>query len=326
MRVGIIGGGIAGLTLAIRMYEAGHTPLVIDKGSRIGGRVSSRAWHDRAFDHGAQYFTVRDSRFREFLDKHVPPSSWARWDGRFANLENGVLVADQPAAPRYVGVPGMGTIPEKLAEHVVYREETKVVRLAGEPGRWVLIDDQEGEIGPFEWVVATAPPIQSAALLEGRSPIAAEIAKVEMLPCFACAITPSNGSSLPFDGIRCRHPVIAWAANNQSKPGRPPGPTIMIHSGPEWTRDHLSDEHPIIWRRLEEAAAEVFGVDFGADAIGTIHRWLYARPAEPLGRPCLVDPVARLAACGDWCVSAKVEGAFLSGDACAEAILGPSAV
>ena len=216
----------------------------------------------------------------------------------------------------------MSEIPQQLADHVVYRTNTRVVRLTGSPGCWAFVDEEGGEVGPFEWVVATAPPAQSAALFEGLSPIAEEMARVVMLPCHSLAITPSNGASLPFDGIRCRHPILAWAANDHSKPGRPPGPTPVVHSGPEWALAHLSDPQPTIHKLLREAACEAFGVDFGPDSLGTVHRWLYAKTAEPLGRPCLADRNAGLAACGDWCLAAKVEGAFLSGDACAAAILG----
>ena len=263
MRVGIIGGGVAGLTLAIRITEAGHVAMVIDKGRAIGGRVTTRQWHDHAFDHGAQYFTVRDPKFRAFLDDHVPASSWARWDGRFASLEGGRIVAEEPdqppirRRPRHVRDPpgARGARPLSRAD---------AGRPAGRRARELGIGRRGGR--------------GSRAVRLGRG-----------------------------DG------------------GGPPGPTSVIHSSPEWARAHLSDSQPTIHELLREAASEAFGVDFGPDSLGTVHRWLYARPAEPLGRPCLVDFEARLAACGDWCLAAKVEGAFLGGDACADAILGRSA-
>ena len=71
-RVGIIGAGIAGLTLGIRLNRAGHSVALFDKGRGVGGRTSTRRGNGIAFDHGAQYFTVRDPRFRAFLDEHVP--------------------------------------------------------------------------------------------------------------------------------------------------------------------------------------------------------------------------------------------------------------
>jgi predicted NAD/FAD-dependent oxidoreductase len=46
-----------------------------------------------------------------------------------------------------------------------------------------------------------------------------------------------------------------------------------------------------------------------------VHRWRHARVEAPLGEPWLADWDAALAFCGDWCLDARVEAAFLSGDA-----------
>jgi hypothetical protein len=52
-----------------------------------------------------------------------------------------------------------------------------------------------------------------------------------------------------------------------------------------------------------------------------VHRWRYALPKVALDEQCLWDPVAGLGACGDWCFSPKVEGAFLSGLAMAGTLM-----
>ncbi len=323
MRIGIIGAGIAGLTLARRLVDAGHSALLVDRGRGVGGRATTRRLDGATFDHGAQYFTARDPKFRDFLDARVTAGAWAEWRGRFATLEGGRLVAEAPRSPRHVGVPGMGSLARAMAEGLEIRRESRVFRLEGGPGRWIMVDSSGHAEGPFDRVASAAPPAQAVALLGEASPIIAEGAgRVAMQPCFALLLTPPGGASLPFDGIRCRHPVLAWVANDQSKPGRGPGPALVIHSDQDWAAAHLLDDPEEVARMLAEAATEAFGVDLGPAGPDEVHRWFYAKPAEPLGRPCLVDEAAGLSACGDWCIEAKVEGAFLSGDACADAILG----
>jgi predicted NAD/FAD-dependent oxidoreductase len=44
------------------------------------------------------------------------------------------------------------------------------------------------------------------------------------------------------------------------------------------------------------------------------HRWRYARVEKPVGEPYLLDRPGDLALCGDWCLDARVEAAFISGD------------
>ena len=51
------------------------------------------------------------------------------------------------------------------------------------------------------------------------------------------------------------------------------------------------------------------------------HRWRYAFVEKSLGVACLSGGNHRIAACGDWCLGARVEAAFLSGRAAAEAVL-----
>lgn len=48
----------------------------------------------------------------------------------------------------------------------------------------------------------------------------------------------------------------------------------------------------------------------------------YRMPSAPLSVGCMWDDEARVAVCGDWCQSARIEGAFLSGLAAAERLIG----
>ncbi len=61
--IAVIGAGIAGLACARTLAQAGHRVAVFEKSWRPGGRMATRASPFGGFDHGAQYFTVRDARF-----------------------------------------------------------------------------------------------------------------------------------------------------------------------------------------------------------------------------------------------------------------------
>lgn len=66
-RIAIIGSGLAGLTAARTLMQAGHEVTVFEKSRGVGGRMSTRQTEFGSFDHGAQYFTVRDDRFRTLM-------------------------------------------------------------------------------------------------------------------------------------------------------------------------------------------------------------------------------------------------------------------
>ncbi len=52
-RVAVIGAGIAGLTAAYRLKQAGHTPVVLESADYVGGRIKSVRRGDFLFDVGA---------------------------------------------------------------------------------------------------------------------------------------------------------------------------------------------------------------------------------------------------------------------------------
>jgi predicted NAD/FAD-dependent oxidoreductase len=61
--IAIIGVGMAGVVCARTLRQAGHNVTLFEKSRGLGGRMSTRASAFGSFDHGTQYFTVRDPRF-----------------------------------------------------------------------------------------------------------------------------------------------------------------------------------------------------------------------------------------------------------------------
>lgn len=61
--IAIIGTGLAGLSAARRLHEAGLPVQLFDKSRGSGGRMSSKRSDCGSLDLGAQYFTARDRQF-----------------------------------------------------------------------------------------------------------------------------------------------------------------------------------------------------------------------------------------------------------------------
>ena len=64
----IIGAGISGLMAATKLEESGCSVTVLDKG-RNYGMNGNRAFDEGIFDHGAQFFTVRQPIFKTYVDQ-----------------------------------------------------------------------------------------------------------------------------------------------------------------------------------------------------------------------------------------------------------------
>lgn len=54
-RIGIVGAGLAGLTAAYRLKQAGYTPIIFEGSGRIGGRCFSGKFHNgQVYEHGGE--------------------------------------------------------------------------------------------------------------------------------------------------------------------------------------------------------------------------------------------------------------------------------
>jgi len=76
----VIGAGMAGIACARTLMQAGHRVTVFEKSKGASGRISTRSSNYGSFDHGAQYFTVRDTRFAQALA--TTPNICKPWSAR----------------------------------------------------------------------------------------------------------------------------------------------------------------------------------------------------------------------------------------------------
>ena len=318
-RVGIIGAGVAGLTLGHQWQNQGFAVEIFDKGRGVGGRTSSRRTEWGDLDHGAQYLTIRNPQFQEFIRTYLPADLLVPWTTNFARLEGDKISQEELAALRYVPCESMSNLCKYLAADLSVQTQTKISRLRREHN-WVLEDSNGHHHGPFDLVVISAPPAQTAELLSHHSPLAQEIAQIEMWPCWTLMLITENQVSLPFGGIKCQHPILGWLALNHSKPGRGQLTSIIVQANWQWSVENLDQPRGVVGDILRQAAEQILAVNFRAVKYQSAHLWRYAAPKNVARQPYFWDQINHLAAIGDWCVAGKVEGAFLSALSLAEAL------
>jgi renalase len=311
-RIAVVGAGIAGVACARTLVQAGHDVTVFEKSTGAGGRMATRESEFGGFDHGTQYFTVRDARFEKALataTRLVRP--WSANTVRILD-ELGRVVASAlpPKESHWVATPGMNALVKEWAQPLVAAGrlvlETAVVRI--EPDKlhaeqWQLQTEGAGSRvhSGFDAVVL------------------AELAQVSVAPCwtlmlaFPKALQPTMAHLGPhWNAARSTHHRIAWLARESSKPGRSPIERWTVQASPEWSERHLEDDAERVKAKLLKAFTEVTGIR-AEPPHAVVHRWRHAQTMQPLGKSHAWDAKSRIGACGDWCLGHRVEDGFVSG-------------
>ena len=324
-RVLIVGAGMAGLTLARTLADAGAAVTVAEKSRGIGGRMASRRTDHGTFDHGAQYVTGKGPPFRALLTGLSHDGTVGFWKpaGR-----------DRPTE-WHVGLPAMSKMLTPMLGGFELRLRTPVTAIErdGDGLHATFGEGADATAERFDRVLVTAPAPQARALLEGLGAPFDRLDEPSYAPCWTLMLAferrieaatelfrPDPGDPSP----------IGWAARNSSKPQREGGADLWIVNGtPAWSFEHLERAPGEIVPILSGAFADmVAGGEVEGKAVArppepvhaVAHRWRYSLVERPLGETHLLSEDGRVGACGDWCLAGRVEAAFESARALADAI------
>ena len=335
LRILTIGAGIAGLTAARRLQERGHTVTVLDKGRAPGGRVATRRilngdadraeLAELAFDHGAQYFTVRDGRFASEVEAWHKARVAKVWHGKLASFDSEGREPVEDAHTRWVGVPGMSAIARHLARGLDVQCGVRVVDLAradaaGGSRAWLATLADGRALGPFDAAIVATPAPQAAPLVAASPLLSSAVGAMPMHPCWSVMVAFDDRVATPFDAAFVTSSPLGWMARDRSKPHRGLAETWVLHASAEWSLAHVDDDPDAVGPFLLNAFADLVRARLPLPVHLGAHRWRFACGHPPSNHGAVSDADLRLVACGDWCAGNRIEGAFLSGVAAADAL------
>lgn len=317
--IAVIGAGIAGLAAARRLGEAGAYVTLLDKARGLGGRLATRRAEGFAFDHGAQFFTLREPAFRQLVEAAEQAEAAAPWSRSWGRWRDGELGREAGERVRWVGTPGMSSFCRHLGEGQDLVTERSVQELVRHGDGWGIVT-QRGPLGQhFDAVAVAVPAPQARALVEGACGFAERLGKASYAPCWAAMAGFAERLAVESDAIEFEDAVLAWAARDGSKPGRAAeAESWVLHATPAWSRAELERRPEEVAQLLMDRFRELLGLSgepSGEPSLLLGHRWRFARVEQALGAPCLWDAEAGIGACGDWCLGPRVEEAWRSGDA-----------
>jgi hypothetical protein len=354
--VAIIGAGLAGLTCAQQLHQAGYQVVIVEKSRGVGGRVATRRLYDTRADHGVRYLEPEGKFLRQLIEILVDRGILQTWTDTIYELksakpESGVeshshsspLTPHPSLIQRYVAPTGMTAVAKFLATglELWLNRRVQSITLTADTS-WHLTLEPTAETQNeliAKAVVCAIPAPQALMLLE---PLAQNslppafidsLRSVEFDPCLS-VIAGYPVSKIPYEKAKdidelplpewkaCTvsdDPDLAWIGLDSSKRQDSHIPIFVLQSTAEFAKRYLEakDLNPAGEHLLSHAAKLLMPWLDTPDWF-QVHRWRYAFPNRPLNQDYLdAGTSLPLVCCGDWCGGNLIESAMNSGSAAA---------
>ena len=305
MHVVVVGAGIAGLMAAQSLIKNGHDVVVVDKGRSPGGRLATRRIDNATLDHGAQFFTVRDSLFETYVSEWIASGVVTEWCRGFDSTSQ-----NNDGYPRYRGVHGMTDIAKHLAQGLEIRYNTLAFSIVrGTTSKWqVNIDDGSALVA--DAIIVTSPLPQTYALLvtaDIELPESIRRTEYDRTICLLAVLNQSSALADP-GGLQNPDETFSFIADNAIK-GISSAVALTLHANPQFSLDHwddqLDDVHQLLLKRAEP------WIGNATVKTSQIKKWRLATPLTIWPERYWANNMIVLA--GDAFGGPKIEGAALSG-------------
>jgi predicted NAD/FAD-dependent oxidoreductase len=321
LEIAIIGAGLSGVTAGGILSKNGHRVRIFEKSRGFGGRMATRRYKDYEFDHGAQFFTVRNPHFEEVVQDCVLAGAAKTWGGRIVTLDTQGNVTESSEKIRYVGTPYMSSLVRHLGEALPIEFGSQTQSLRKDVNGWKMGAANTEISGRFDVVILAIPPAQASVILGPEYVRFPQLSEIQMLPCWAVMVAFDQRLELSYDAAFVNESKLSWISRNSSKPQRDRHESWVLHGSPEWSLVHIEESPEEIKQQLLKEFLQVTGHSYLDAHWIKAHRWRYAQADRPLQTGFLWNSELGIGICGDWCHGSRVEGAFLSGKAIAEQIL-----
>jgi len=294
----IIGAGLAGLSCARSLSEAGKTVRVLERSGRVGGRCASKGVGSGIeVDFGPIFVHGDDQEFLGWVKGlgHELIPGWPR-------VVEGAGTPCQPQAfdplqQRFGVKPGIRRLAESLAQGLDVVTGTSVEALEWSDGVGAVASDGQ-RFSARHGVVATALE-QTRRLVDTLVPqlppgIPALLGQFSSLPCLT--LLAEYGPETPLPPWDVLYPegsrVLLLVSNEGTKRslGRGGG-VLLLQARPGWSAGHLDTDRAQWSEHLLGEAAALMGPWAARPTAIVSHRWKYGRVAasDHLVRPMVLD-------------------------------------
>ena len=311
-RVVVVGAGLSGLSAARRLGDRGIPVLVLERSLGPGGRLATRRIGPATLDHGAQFFTVRTDEFGAKVGDWLGRGIAREWNRGFGTSDG---------HPRYVASAGMNTLAKDLADgtDIIFGALAFRVTLDTTDPHPIGVVTDDGVLRRADAAIITCPLPQAYSLVLTAGvdvtdgPFHAEYDRT--LALLARTDRPVDLGAA--GGLQQADDVFSFIGDNAHK-GVSAVPALTFHARPDWSEAHWDLDRATTHEALLEATRSWLA---GASVLESqVKRWRFATPQRVWPERCWSAADGRLVVAGDAFAGPRIEAAYLSGLAAADAV------
>ncbi|MEG5040560.1 MULTISPECIES: FAD-dependent oxidoreductase [unclassified Microcoleus] len=334
--VAVIGAGMAGLSCAQRLRQAGYSVAVVEKSRGAGGRVATRRVQGTRADHGARYLEPQGDAVQGLIEALVDREILKLWTDTVWEFRQGELSAIPNSC--YVAPAGMNAVGKYLAEglEICFGRRVQAISTTDNQMWHLSLEVTDDNLQTPQELIAKAvvvaiPAPQALMFLNseiGFQPdFLDKLRSVEYDPCITVMAGYPVAKHQDLSNLNPQwksvsfpdNADLAWVGLDSSKRLDPQQPVFVVHSSATFAERYLeAADLETVGQELLSRASEYLIPWLKQPEWLQVHRWRYAFCRNPLPVSCLsAGGNLPLVCAGDLCGEGQIEGALRSGLAAA---------
>ncbi len=306
----VLGSGLSGSTIA-NLLNKKYSIQIIEKAKGIGGRSSNKKiGKSISFDHGLQYYSAKDIKFKKFLNKFIKKRILKYWLGNHIDLK----FEKNLYSKKIIGVKGNNDLNKYLLKNINKILGEEISNIKFKKSHWEISSKNNKFKAkniiltfPFEQVKKLAKNYLNKELLN---------LKVNMKPNITLLLKQKTKSELPISSIKLNNKIIAWVANENSKKRFLSYKNCWtIQTTESYSKKIISlykKKKTYFAKQIAKEFSNILGLNYKSLEILKIHGWKYSFNLYGTGKKCYWNKKQRIGVCGDWFIGPNAYSAWLS--------------
>jgi renalase len=308
----IIGSGISGSTIA-NILNKKYSLDLYEKARGAGGRSSNKKFDkNESFDHGVQYISPKNTKFKRFIKSLISKKILKKWAGNHIFLNDNKK--EDKKHIKIIGKKGNNAISKYLLKDINCYFNSEIIKIIYRDNIWELhLSDNSKKI--YKSIILTCPFPQLKKLSKKYIKHSFISEKIKMNANITIMMVTKK-SRAKISSYFFSDPILGWAAyENSKKRFKSKYDLWTLQSTHKWANKMINNNKT---NKLENAKIlinkffKLTGLKKNKILHIQNHGWKYAFNSKPLKIKSYWNSSIRLGVCADWFIGSRLESGWLS--------------